>query len=59
MPGVGPKMAYICITAAWGVVEGIGVDTHVHRIANRLHWVKKPTKNPENTRKELETWLPR
>lgn len=59
LPGVGPKMAYICMTAAWGVVEGIGVDTHVHRIANRLHWVKKPTKNPENTRKELETWLPR
>lgn len=35
-----------------------GVDTHVHRIANRLQWVKKPTKNPEGTRVDLEAWLP-
>lgn len=36
-----------------------GVDTHVHRISNRLGWVKKTTKNPEGTRKELEAWLPK
>lgn len=36
----------------------IGVDTHVHRISNRLGWVKKETKTPEATRLELESWLP-
>jgi endonuclease-3 len=35
------------------------VDTHVHRIANRLRWTKKMTKTPEETRKNLEEWLPR
>lgn len=58
LPGVGPKMAYICMNAAWGEVNGIGVDTHVHRIANRLKWVKTATKTPEQTRKALEEWLP-
>lgn len=56
LPGVGPKMAHLCMKTAWGVVTGIGVDTHVHRISNRLHWVK--TKAPEETRKALESWLP-
>lgn len=58
LPGVGPKMAHICMNAAWGVVTGIGVDTHVHRISNRLGWVERPTKEPEKTRKELEKWIP-
>lgn len=31
---------------------------HVHRIANRLNWVSKPTKDPEKTRHELESWVP-
>lgn len=35
---------------------GIGVDTHVHRIANILNWVSSST--PENTRIQLESWLP-
>lgn len=35
------------------------VDTHVHRIANRLRWTKKVTKSPEETRAALEDWLPR
>lgn len=34
------------------------MDTHVHRISNRIGWVKKPTSTPEDTRKALETWLP-
>lgn len=34
------------------------MDTHVHRISNRIGWVKKPTSTPEDTRKSLETWLP-
>jgi endonuclease-3 len=34
------------------------VDVHVHRISNRLKWVHN-TKNPEETRAELESWLPK
>ena len=58
LPGVGPKMAYICMSAAWNNTVGIGVDTHVHRISNRLGWTRSHTKLPEHTRKELEDWLP-
>lgn len=56
LPGVGPKMAHLCMNIAWKKQSGIGVDTHVHRISNRLGWVK--TKNPEETRKALQGWLP-
>lgn len=57
LPGVGPKMAYLCLSAAWGRTEGIGVDVHVHRITNLWGWHK--TKVPEETRASLEAWLPR
>ncbi|XP_065347818.1 endonuclease III-like protein 1 [Cloeon dipterum] len=57
LPGVGPKMAHLCMNIAWGIVTGIGVDTHVHRISNRLGWVN--SKQPEDTRKQLEDWLPK
>jgi len=56
-PGVGPKMAHLYLQEACNKTEGIGVDVHVHRISNRLGWVKTTT--PEATRKELEKWLPR
>ncbi|NXF22566.1 NTH protein, partial [Rhodinocichla rosea] len=59
LPGVGPKMAHLAMHIAWDSVAGIAVDTHVHRISNRLQWVKKETKNPEQTRVALEEWLPR
>ncbi|XP_073414502.1 endonuclease III-like protein 1 isoform X1 [Dendrobates tinctorius] len=59
LPGVGPKMAHLIMDIAWNKVSGIGVDTHVHRISNRLKWVKKETKTPEDTRVALEDWLPR
>ena len=32
LPGVGPKMAYIVESIAFGTVSGIGVDTHMHRM---------------------------
>ncbi|KAL8810206.1 MAG: hypothetical protein Q9200_002769 [Gallowayella weberi] len=57
LPGVGPKMAYLCMSAAWGRDEGIGVDVHVHRITNLWGWHK--TNQPEETRRCLEAWLPR
>ncbi|KAJ9636225.1 alpha,alpha-trehalase nth1 [Coniosporium apollinis] len=57
LPGVGPKMAYLTMSAAWGRDEGIGVDVHVHRITNLWGWHK--TRTPEETRAALEAWLPR
>ncbi len=40
--------------------SGIGVDTHVHRISQRLGWVKfNEKKTPEQTRTELQEWLPK
>lgn len=59
LKGVGPKMAYLCMCSAWNECVGIGVDTHVHRIAGRLGWTEKECKNPEATRKALESWLPK
>ena len=35
----------------------MSVDTHVHRISNRIGWVK--TKTPEKTRTELEGFIPK
>ncbi|KAI0317476.1 DNA glycosylase [Amylostereum chailletii] len=56
--GVGPKMAFLCLQAAWKINTGIGVDVHVHRITNLLKWHNPPTKNPEQTRLNLQSWLP-
>jgi hypothetical protein len=52
-------MAHLCMSAThgWNRVEGIGVDVHVPRITNLWGW--NTTKNPEETRKMLESWLPR
>lgn len=49
-------MAYLCMSSAWDRTEGIGVDVHVHRITNLWGWNK--TKNPEETRHALQSWLP-
>ena len=57
LSGVGPKMAYIVENVAWDKSSGIGVDTHMHRMFNELKWVT--SKNPEQTRIQLESWLPR
>ncbi|CAK7265456.1 alpha,alpha-trehalase nth1 [Sporothrix epigloea] len=64
LPGVGPKMAYLCLSAknGWNRVEGIGVDVHVHRITNMWGWQKPGSaaaKTPESTRLALQSWLPR
>lgn len=55
LPGVGPKMAFLSLSSM-GIQIGIGVDTHVHRLTNRLGWHK--TKNAEETRLNLQSWLP-
>ncbi|EPY33727.1 endonuclease III [Strigomonas culicis] len=58
LPGVGPKMTHLFLQGADGQVLGIGVDTHVHRIARRFGWTPPTAKTPEDTRKCLEGWLP-
>ena len=49
--------AYIIESIAFGVSTGIGVDTHMHRMFNDIKWVK--SKTPEQTREQLEGWLPK
>lgn len=55
LPGVGMKTANIVLASAFGKAT-IGVDTHVHRISNRLGWVK--TKSPEKTSAILNKTIP-
>ncbi|KAF4363312.1 hypothetical protein G4B88_011709 [Cannabis sativa] len=64
LPGIGPKMAHLVMNVGWNNVQGICVDTHVHRICNRLGWVsrlgtKQKTSSPEETREALQKWLPK
>jgi endonuclease-3 len=55
LPGVGRKTANIVVTLAFRQA-GIAVDTHVHRISNRLGYVK--TKTPDDTEMALRKKLP-
>ena len=54
--GVGRKTANLVITLAYGK-DGICVDTHVHRISNRLGYVV--TRTPDETEMALRAKLPR
>ncbi len=56
LPGVGRKTANLTVTLGFGK-PGICVDTHVHRIANRLGWVA--TKAPDDTESVLRSTLPK
>jgi endonuclease-3 len=47
LPGVGRKTANLVLILAFGSEKNICVDTHVHRISNRLGWVR--TTSPEDT----------
>ncbi len=53
--GVGRKTANLVVTLGYGK-PGICVDTHVHRICNRLGYVR--TRNPEETEFALREKLP-
>ncbi|MBI4150904.1 endonuclease III [Candidatus Woesearchaeota archaeon] len=56
LPGVGRKVAN-CVLVYSFAKDAIPVDIHVHRISNRLGWVK--TGQPEETEQRLMTFLPR
>ena len=53
LPGVGRKTANLVLILAHSSQENICVDTHVHRISNRLGWVK--TRTPDETEQALYT----
>jgi endonuclease-3 len=51
LPGVGRKTANLVLILAHRSVDNICVDTHVHRISNRLGWVA--TRTPDETEQAL------
>ena len=51
LPGVGRKTANLVLILAFKSLRNICVDTHVHRISNRLGWVR--TKSPDDTEQAL------
>lgn len=53
LPGVGRKTANLVLILAHRSPDNICVDTHVHRIANRLGWVS--TRSPAETEQALYT----
>jgi endonuclease-3 len=55
-PGVGRKVANCVLVYAFGQ-DAIPVDTHVHRLSNRLGWVR--TRTPEETEARLVKLVPR
>lgn len=57
LPGVGRKTANCVLAHAFLKEDALAVDTHVHRISNRLGLVA--TKNPEETEVELKKALPK
>jgi len=57
LPGVGRKTANLVLILAHRSGDNICVDTHVHRISNRLGWVA--TRTPEETEQALYTVVAR
>lgn len=51
LPGVGRKTANLVLILSFRSLRNICVDTHVHRISNRLGWVR--TRTPEETEQAL------
>jgi endonuclease III len=51
LPGVGRKTANLVLILSFRSQQNICVDTHVHRISNRLGWVR--TKTPDETERAL------
>src|SRR5713101_222238 len=61
LPGVGRKTANLVLILSFKSLKNICVDTHVHRISNRLGWVA--TRTPDETEQALykaadERWWP-
>jgi endonuclease-3 len=57
LPGVARKTANIVLQNAYGVIEGIAVDTHVFRLAQRLGFTQK--KDANKIERDLMELVPR
>ena len=57
IPGIGRKSANVILGNAYGVVEGIAVDTHVGRLAQR--WGFADTDNPVKIEQKLMELVPK
>ncbi|MEZ5317737.1 MAG: endonuclease III [Vicinamibacterales bacterium] len=57
LPGVGRKTANLVLILSHASRRNICVDTHVHRISNRLGWVR--TRTPDQTEQALYRVVPR
>ena len=57
LPGVGRKTANLVMILAFQSRANICVDIHVHRIANRLGWVR--TRTPDETEQAMYRVIPR
>jgi endonuclease III len=57
LPGVARKTANIVLGNAFGTVEGIAVDTHVHRLAYRLGFTDE--EDPNKVERDLMALFPR
>ena len=57
LPGVARKTANIVLSNAYGVIEGIAVDTHVRRLSKRLGLTEN--KNPNKIEADLMKIVPK
>jgi endonuclease-3 len=57
LPGVGRKTANVVLGNAFGIVEGIVVDTHVGRLARRFGWTTN--QDPVQVEQDLMRIIPR
>jgi endonuclease-3 len=57
LPGVARKTANIVLGNSFGVVEGIAVDTHVRRVAQRLGFTEET--DPDGIERDLMRLIPR
>ena len=57
LPGVARKTANVVLGTAFGIAEGIVVDTHVRRLSQRLALTRSST--PEKIEQDLMTVIPR
>jgi endonuclease-3 len=57
IPGIGRKSANVILGNAYGVVEGIAVDTHVRRLARLLGLTRE--KDPEKIERDLMQIVPK
>ncbi|KAG7816443.1 hypothetical protein KL919_004316 [Ogataea angusta] len=57
-PGVGPKMGFLLLQIAWNINTGIGVDTHMQRMAKIFKWIPaSKNMDPEYVRRCFESML--